>query len=184
MIERFASSSIGLKRLAFAVCTNVGSANVNPTYGQIYLCNGLVNANPEAEEAPDTYFSGNSRWRYLPSGITLEKTQLTPEYQQALLGQSLVNGVLDKRLTDEAPLVALLWETEQANQKRVRWMLPCVRFTSAEPSELTTKSDGINFQHFTLAGNYWHTLSGVKYRKAYEELNPAQFANWFTTIQF
>ena len=74
--------------------------------------------------------------------------------------------------------------TERANGKRIRWLLPCVRITSAEPSKLTTKNDSLTFQHFTLSGLYWHTLSGIKYRKAYEELDSTQFADWFTTVQF
>ncbi len=184
MTESFASSIVGLKRLAFAICSNVGSATTNPTYGQIYLCNGLVNANPETEEEPDVYFLGNKRWRYVPSKIKIEKTELTPKYQKLMLGQSLTNGVLAKKQSDESPIIALLWETERANGKRIRWLLPCVRITSAEPSKLTTKNDSLTFQHFTLSGLYWHTLSGIKYRKAYEELDSTQFADWFTTVQF
>lgn len=181
--ERFASATIGIKRLAFAVCTSVGSASTNPTYGSIYLCNGLVNADPETEETPEVQFTGNTRWRYLPSSIEIEKTTLTPEFQSVMLGQTLTSGVLEKRLTDEPPIIAILWETVQANGKRVRWLLPHVRITSAELSDISTKDDSLDFQHFELSGVYWHTLRGVKYRKAYEELSPGQFSNWFTSIQ-
>ncbi|MFA5448831.1 MAG: major tail protein [Clostridia bacterium] len=182
-IERPASSIVGLKRLAFAVCTNVGCANVKPTYGPIHICDGLVKANPEAEEEPEARFLGNKRWRYMPSDITIEKTGLTPEFQKLMLGQTLVNGVLEKRQSDEPPIIALLWETEQANKKRVRWLLPMVKIQSAEPDKLATRSDSVEFQHFMLSGIYWHTLNGVKYRKAYEELNSRQFADWFKTVQ-
>lgn len=184
MTERFASAIVGIQRLSFAVCSNVGNSTTQPTYGQIYTCDGFVNANPEAEEEPEVRFTNNGRWRYLPSNITIEKTALTPEYQKLMLGQTLTNGVLEKRQSDESPIIALLWETKQANNKRVRWLLPCVRISSAEPSELATKTDSLEFQHFTLSGKYWHTLSGIKYRKSYEELSSAQFANWFTSIQF
>lgn len=184
MTERFTSSTIGLKKMAFAVCTNVGNATTYPTYGTIHICNGIVSANPETEETPEVKFLGDKRWKYVPSKITIEKTSLTPEIQQIMLGQTLKSGVLEKKQSDEPPIIALLWETEQANKQRVRWLLPCVKITSAEPKELLTKSDSIDFQHFTLSGIYWHTLTGIKYRKAYEELSPAQFANWFTTIQF
>lgn len=183
LVERFASSGIGLKRLAFAVCTNVGSPTVKPTYGQISICSGLVRANPGLEAEPDTHFSGNKRWRYIPSKLEIEKTGLSPEYQKQMLGQTLTGGVLDKRQGDEPPILALLWETEQANKKRVRWLLPCVRIISAEPVELVTKGDTLEYQHLTLQGIYWHTLSGVKYRKAYEELDPVEFDSWFTTVQ-
>lgn len=182
--ERFASSIVGLKRLAFAVCTSVGNAAVNPTYGPIYICDGLVNANPETEEEPEARFLGNKRWRYMPSKVEIEKTGLTPEYQSVMLGQTLTNGVLEKRQTDESPIIALLWETEQANKQRVRWLLPIVKIQSAEPGGLVTKGDSLEFQHFMLSGIYWHTLSGIKYRKAYEELGPTSpFANWFNTVQ-
>ena len=88
----------------------------------------------------------------MPSKVTVEKTGLTPE-------------------------------SEQAIKKRVRWLLPMVKFHSAEPDGLETKSDSVEFQHFMLSGIYWHTLNGVKYRKAYEELNSRQFADWFKTVQ-
>lgn len=181
--ERFASALIGVKRLAFAQCIAMGNSTTNPSYGSIHICDGLVNANPEAEEGPEVQFLGNKRWRYLPSKLKIEKTALTPEYQVLMLGQSITDGVLEKKLGDEAPILALLWESEQANRQRVRWLLPCVRIISAEPSQMVTKGDGVEFQHFTLTGTYWHTLSGIKYRRAYEELNPGQFADWFTAIQ-
>lgn len=183
-VERFASSIVGLKKLAFAICTSVGNATTKPTYGQIYICDGLVNANPEVEEEPEARFLGNKRWRYMPSKIEIEKTALTPEYQKLMLGQTFTSGVLEKRQTDESPIIALLWETEQANKKRVRWLLPIVKIQSAEPDGLVTKGDSLEFQHFTLSGIYWHTLTGVKYRRAYEEVNPSgQFADWFSSIQ-
>lgn len=182
-LERFASSFVGIKKMAFAQMTAVGSSSANPTYGQIYLCDGLVGVNPEADEEPEVHFVNNSRWRYQPSKLKIEKTALTPEYQVLMLGQTITSGVLSKKLSDESPLLALLWETEQANKKRVRWLLPCVRITSAEPTQMTTKGESLEFDHFTLSGLYWHTLSGVKYRRAHEELDPTQFANWFTAIQ-
>ena len=182
-VERFASSIVGLKKLAFAVCTNMGNSTTNPTYGPIYQCNGLVSVDPESEEEPEVRFLGNKRWRFRPSDIEIEKTALTPEFQSVMLGQVLSNGVLEKKQSDESPIIALLWETEQANGKRVRWLLPMVKIQNAEPTSLSTKGDSLEFQHFTLSGIYWHTLSGIKYRKAHEELSPAQFANWFTTIQ-
>ena len=183
MEERFASSLVGLRKLAFAVCASMGDATTNPTYGSIYVCDGLVAATPEAEEDQEVQFLGNKRWRYLPSKLKIEKTALTPEYQSLMLGQALEGGVLEKRLGDDSPIIALLWETEQANRKRVRWLLPCVRIASAEPAQLSTKGDSLEFRHFNLSGLYWHTLSGIKYRRAYEELNPTEFADWFTAIQ-
>lgn len=182
-VERFASTGVGLKRFAFAEVKSMGNATTKPTYGQIYLCDGLVSADLKPDEEPEVHFVGNKRWRYLPSELSIEKTALTPEYQKTMLGQTLVGGVLEKRLSDESPVLALLWETEQANGKRVRWLLPCAKVISAEPTRLETKGDSLTFQHFTLSCIYWHTLTGVKYRKAYEELDPEQFADWFTTIQ-
>lgn len=183
-LERFASSLVGVSKMAFAVMSAGGSSTANPTYGQIYLCDGLVSVSPEADAEPDVHFVKNNRWRYQPSKLKIEKTALTPEYQVLMLGQTITNGVLSGKLKDESPLLAILWETEQANKKRVRWLLPCVRITSAEPAQMSTKGESLEFDHFILSGLYWHTLSGIKYRRAYEELNPAQFANWFTTIQF
>lgn len=183
-VERFASSLVGVKRLAFAQCISMGNSTTHPTYGSIHICDGLVATNPEADDEPAVQFLGNKRWRYLPSKLRIEKTALTPEYQELMLGQDNVDGVLERKLGDESPILALLWETEQANRKRVRWLLPCVRITSAEPVQMITKGEDMGFHHFMLSGTYWHTLSGVKYRRAYEELNPAQFADWFTTIQF
>ena len=182
-VERFASSGIGLRRFAFAEVLNLGNATTKPTYGPIYLCDGLVSADLGSEEEPEVHFVGNKRWRYNPSYLSIEKTALTPEYQKIALGQTLADGVLEKRLSDESPVLALLWETEQANGKRVRWLLPCARIISAEPTSLETKGEGLTFQHFTLSCVYWHTFTGVKYRRAYEELDAAQFANWFTAIQ-
>lgn len=184
MTERFTSATIGLKKMAFAVCTSAGSSVVNPTYGDIHICNGIVGADPETEEAPAVSFIGDKRWKYNPSKISVEKIALAPEIQKLMLGQTLTNGVLEKKQSDNSPIIALLWETKQANGKRVRWLLPYVKITSAEPNGLSTKSDSVDFQHYTLSGTYWHTLTGIKYRRAYEELNPAQFADWFTTIQF
>ena len=181
--ERFASALTGARRLAFAQCLSMGNATTHPTYGSIYVCDGLVSAAPEADEEQEVHFLGNKRWRYLPSKLKVEKTALTPEYQELMLGQTLTGGVLERKLGDESPIIALLWESEQANRKKVRWLLPCVRITSAEPERMTTRGDGVEFSHFTLSGTYWHTLSGVKYRRAYEELDPAQFADWFTAIQ-
>lgn len=182
-VERFASSGVGLKRFAFAEVQSMGNASAKPTYGQIYLCDGLVSADIRSDEEPDVHFVGNKRWRYKPSELIIKKTALTPEYQEIMLGQTLADGVLEKRLSDESPVLALLWETEKANGKRVRWLLPCARITSAEPTNLETKGESLTFQHFTLSCVYWHTFTGVKYRRAYEELDPAQFADWFTTIQ-
>ena len=86
-VERFASTGVGLKRFAFAEVKSMGNATTKPTYGQIYLCDGLVSADLKPDEEPEVHFVGNKRWRYLPSELSIEKTALTPEYQKTMLGQ-------------------------------------------------------------------------------------------------
>lgn len=112
--------------------------------------------------------------------VTIETTHVPLADQAALLGHTYTNGQLTAKMSDTAPYVALLFESQKHNGG-----IRCVKLLKGKfaPSQETinTKGEQLDYQVPQLTGTFVAAASGAwKIIKDFDA--DADTASWYTSV--
>ncbi|MBR0059912.1 MAG: hypothetical protein IJP68_00385 [Selenomonadaceae bacterium] len=176
-------AQIGLKNLYYAVMT-INAETGAETYGTPKKIGHAVSVdiNPTTQTAnlygDDMAVATDIALQEI--AVTIETTHVPLEDQAALLGHTYANGQLTAKMSDTAPYVALLFES-QKHDGGIR----CVKLLKGKfaPSQETinTKGESLDYQVPQLVGTFVAAASGSwKIIKDFEA--DADTASWYTSV--
>ena len=176
-------AQIGLKHLHYAVMT-IDAATGAESYGTPKKIGEAVSVdiNPTTQTAnlygDDMAVATDIALQEI--SVTIETTYVPLEDQAALLGHTYTNGQLTAKMSDSAPYVALLFES-QKHDGGIR----CVKLLKGKfaPSQETinTKGEQLDYQVPQLTGTFVAAASGVwKIIKDFDK--DADTASWYTSV--
>ena len=183
-----AGTIIGLKELHYALLTADTDAAL--TYDVPVSVVGAVQANINPNPSMETLFADDGP---MDTAATLGQIELDIiasdfpiEVQAALLGHSVVGGVMIRKSTDVAPWVAIGFKSLKSNgYYRYVWLLKG-KFQVPEQSH-ETKGDRVNFQTPTLKGIFVRRDYDDAWQKQtdedYVDYVPATGTNWFLAVE-
>jgi phi13 family phage major tail protein len=179
---------VGLKDLYYAIQTKDDSTSV--AYSVPVKIAGAINAKSAPSSESLTVYADDGPSEQLNQlgtiALDLETKDLPLDVQAALLGHSIVGGVLIKKDTDIAPYVAIGYRSTKSNGKsRFMWLLKG-KFSLPEDED-RTKEDKPAFQSAKISGVFMkRDYDGQWQRVTDEDLPsfvPATGANWFTSVE-
>ncbi|MEH7157474.1 major tail protein [Neobacillus drentensis] len=179
---------VGLKDLYYAIQTKDDSTGV--AYSAPVKIAGLINAKISPSSESLTIYADDGPSEQVNQlgtiGLELETKDLPLDIQAALLGHSIVGGVLIKKDTDIPPYVAIGYRSTKSNGKyRYMWLLKG-KF-DLPGQEDKTKEDKPSAQTPKIAGTFMkRDYDGQWQRVTDEDLPsfvPATGANWFTSVE-
>lgn len=176
-------AQIGLKNLFYAVMTIDASTGAE-TYGKPKKIGHAVSVDiqPSIDTAnlygDDMAVATDINLQEI--SVTIETTDIPLEDQAALLGHTFADGQLTAKMSDTAPYVALLFES-QKHDGRIR----CVKLLkgkfAASQETINTKGESTEYQVPSLEGTFVAAASGAwKIIKDFEK--GADTASWYTAV--
>ncbi|CEH28861.1 phage tail protein [Aneurinibacillus migulanus] len=179
---------VGLKNLHYALLTKDDATGA--TYGAPKKIIGAITANISPSTNTETLYSddGPSDVASALGEITVELNvkDLPLDIQAELLGHTLgSDGVLLKNANDQAPYVAIGFESLKSNgKKRFVWLYKG-KFQPAE-EEYQTKEDSPTFQTPTIEGTFVKREFDGNWQAVGDEdatgFTEATAAAWFTSV--
>ncbi|MBQ8697429.1 MAG: phage tail protein [Schwartzia sp.] len=117
--------------------------------------------------------------------LTFETAALPLEYQAYLLGHTVTNGVMTVGKDDNAPFVAVMFQSDKRNGKRRFVKFYKVQFQEPDETE-NTKGENIEYNTPTMTATAIYRLSDGKLKDVADEEAPDFSADtatsWYTTV--
>lgn len=179
---------VGLKDLYYAIQTK--DDNTGVAYSAPVKIAGLINAKTSPSSESLTLYADDGPSEQIQQlgtiSLDLETKDLPLDVQAALLGHSIVGGVLIKKDTDIAPYVAIGYRSTKSNGKsRFMWLLKG-KFNLPDEED-KTKEDKPSVQTPKISGTFMkRDYDGQWQRVTDEDLAsfvPATGTNWFTSVE-
>lgn len=179
---------VGVDKLYYAICTQDDALGV--AYQAPVAIPGAIKIGVDPGGSVDVLYAddGPSEAASVVGAIkvSLNVKDLTLETQAALLGHSLVGGVLVQKTTDSAPDVAILFRSRKSNGKYRYIKLLKGKFTVPK-TDYETQEDKTKYQTPTIEGSFLRR----EYDKAYKKIGDEDHADWvaatgtswFTTVE-
>lgn len=179
---------VGVDKLYYAICTQDDAFGV--AYQAPVAIPGAIKIGVDPGGSVDVLYAddGPSEAASVVGAIkvSLNVKDLTLETQAALLGHSLIGGVLVQKTTDSAPDVAILFRSRKSNGKYRFIKLLKGKFTVPK-TDYETQEDKTKYQTPTIEGSFLRR----EYDKAYKKIGDEDHAdwvtatgtNWFTTVE-
>ena len=146
---------IGVKNLHYALVTTDDDTTL--AYGDPVALSGVVSVNVKPNSSSETIFADDGPFETAATtgniSVELQVASLTIEEQAVLLGHTIAAGVMKQNSSDNAPYVAIGFESIKSNgSKRFVWL---TKGKFAEPEDAyETKGDSIKFQPQTITGSF------------------------------
>ena len=181
-------SLVGISNFHYAPLTTDTKTGV--TYGTPVAVPGLVAVDIKTGASSGTLFADNGPYETattLGDGtITIETADLDLETQAALLGHTVVKGVMTQKSTDKAPYVAVMFEALKANDTVRYAKLLKVKFQVPDES-VKTKDDKITFQTSKIEGKIVVRKFDKQWKRTADEdaegYEATTGANWYTAVE-
>lgn len=179
---------VGVDKLYYAICTQDDAGGV--AYQAPVAIPGAIKIGVDPGGSVDVLYAddGPSEAASVVGAIkvSLNVKDLTLETQAALLGHSLVGGVLVQKTIDTPPNVAILFRSRKSNGKYRYIKLLKGKFTVPK-TDYETQEDKTKYQTPTIEGSFLRR----EYDKAYKKIGDedhfdwvaATGANWFTSVE-
>lgn len=175
-------AQIGLKNLHYAEMT-IGTGGTE-TYGTPKKIGAAVSVdiNPSTQKAnlfgDDMAVATDISVNEVE--VTIETTDIPLADQAALLGHSFSDSILTANMTDVAPYVALLFESEKEDNS-----IRCIKLLKGKfaPTQETinTKGEQLEYQVPSLTGTFVANKNG-DWKKVKEFPKGASTASWFESV--
>ncbi len=167
-------SKIGVKNVHYAKQTAEDTASSAATYGSVVAVPGLVSVEVAPESNTATLYADNGPYETAASmgsvNVTIDLADLPLEVQADLLGHTYDSQTkkLDKKTTDVAPYVALMFEFTLANGDNRCVKLYKGKFALPTDSG-NTKGENVEFQTSQITASFvqlknnsmWQTVQDI-----------------------
>lgn len=179
---------IGVKNLHYAVLKTDDSTGA--TYDTPAAIKGVRTIDVKPSSGVDTLYGDDAPFdiaSYLGDiEVTIDTAELSVEDMAALLGHTVSKGVMDFKSTDEAPYVAVLFESVKSNGKKRFVKLLKGKF--AEPEEnYQTKDSSVHWNTAKITGHFVvRTYDSAWKRVADEDGKDFEAATadaWYETVE-
>ena len=178
-------ATIGLKDVHYAMLLT-DPVTGTPTYGSPVSMAGAITASINANSSAETLFAddGPSDTASTLGEIELElnMADLTLEVQAALLGHTLVNGILKRKSSDTPPWLAIGFRSLKSNGAYRYIWLNKGKFAVPE-EEYNTKGDSIEFTTPKVSGKFVKRDNDDEWKRETDEdvggFNPSYVTTWF-----
>jgi phi13 family phage major tail protein len=173
---------MGMKDLYYAKLTKDDATGV--TYETPELISGSISAKISPKSDTQTLYADDGAFETTSqlSEITveIEMADLPLTVQSEILGHTLTEGVLEAKVTDIAPYVAIGWRSLKSNGKyRYYWLLKG-KFQIPD-DESKTKEDKANFQTAKITGTFVARIFDGKWKLVGDEDESGFVAtDWFS----
>ena len=176
-------AQIGLKNLYYAVMT-IGTGGAE-TYGTPKKIGNAVSVDISPSIQTTSLYGDDMAVATDVSlqeiRVTIETTDIPLEDQAALLGHTYSDGQLTAKMSDTAPYVALLFES-QKHDGGIR----CVKLLKGKfaPSQenIQTKGDQLQYQVPQIEGTFVARQSDGAWKQIKDVAAGASTADWYTTF--
>lgn len=177
---------VGLNELHYAIITK--DDETGTTYSTPVKLNGAITANISPSTNSTTLYADNAPSATATAlgeiGFEIQTKDLSTQALADLLGNTINgDGVLEKKMTDHAPYVAIGFKAEKDNNKhRFVWLM---KGKFMEPNQnYQTKEGSPAFQTPTISGTFIRREFDGRWQVIGDE-DDANFiggANWFTSV--
>lgn len=178
-------ATIGLKDVHYAMLLT-DPVTGTPTYGSPVSMAGAITASINANSSAETLFAddGPSDTASTLGEIELElnMADLSLAVQAALLGHTLVNGILKRKSSDTPPWLAIGFRSLKSNGAYRYVWLNKGKFAVPE-EEYNTKGDSIEFTTPKISGKFVKRDNDDEWKRETDEdvggFNPSYVTTWF-----
>ena len=175
-------AQVGLKHLYYAVMT-IGTGGAE-TYGTPKKIGNAVSVDISPSIDTVSLYGDDmavaTDINFKEVTVTIETTDIPLEDQAALLGHTYSDKALTAKMTDTAPYVGLMFES-QKHDGGIR----CVKLMKGKfaPSQesIETKGENINYQVPSLEGTFVAAADGT-WKKIKDFEKDADTANWYESM--
>lgn len=176
---------IGVRKLYYAICTKDNETGIS--YGTPKRIVGLnqIDINPSVQRATaygdDLPLETASSISDITVGIN--SVYLPLEDRAALLGHTIdENGVMVSKTDDEAPYVAIMFESKQSGGAIQYEKLLKGQFAESQET-FDTKGENINFQLPSIEGSFVARANDGKWRKTLVTTDTTVATSWYASVE-
>lgn len=180
-------AKVGVSNLHYAIQQTEDTATTPATYGTPVAVKGTVNVDVQVASETATLYADNGPYETAAGmgeiTVSLELADLSLADQAALLGHTVDNqtGQLDKKTTDTAPYVALMFEFLMANGKKRATKLYKGKFT--EPGETgKTKEAAPSLQTQTISAAFVQLKNNNLWESVKDFDADASTDSWYASV--
>lgn len=179
-------AKVGVSKLHYAVMNTEDTATTAAVYGNPVAIPGLASVDVQAASETATLYADNGPYETATGmgevTVSLDLADLEPEAQAALLGHTLnEDGTLDKKSTDVAPYVALMFEFLMANNKK-----RCVKLYKGKfsvPNDTgETKGATPNLQTQSISASFVQCKNDNRWESTKDFEPTADTASWYASV--
>lgn len=177
-------AKIGVRKLYYAICTKDNETGV--TYGTPKRIVGLnkIDVNPSVQNAKA--YGDNLPLETASSisdiSIGFESVYLPLEDKAALLGHTIENDVMISNANDEAPYVAIMFESNQTGGAIQYEKLLKGKFSETQET-FDTKGANINFANHSLNGSFVARQYDGEWRKTMVSTDTTISDTWYASVE-
>jgi len=177
-------AQIGLKNIYYAVMT-IGSGSAADSYGTPVKIGEAISVDINPSVATNNLYGDDMAVATdtitKEISVTIETTDISLENQAALLGHtySAADG-LTANMTDTAPYVALLFESDKHNGG-----IRCVKLMKGKfaptQEKIQTRGENLNYQTPSLTGTFVADKNG-DWKKVKDFAKGADTSSWYASV--
>ena len=175
---------IGVKKLYYAICTHDEEDGV--TYGTPKRIVGLntIEVNPTVQRA--TAYGDDVPLEIASSiseiTVRLDSVYLPLEDKASLLGHTVTDGVMISKTDDEAPYVAIMFESKQTKGATQYEKLLKGKFSESQET-FNTKGENIDYQLHSLEGSFVARAYDGEWRKTAVSTDTTIATTWYASVE-
>lgn len=179
---------VGLDNLYYAVMTKDDATGV--AYLAPVKLSGAINVKVDPKQNSATLYADNGPSETSTTlgeiAVEVDVKDVPLDDQAALLGHTVIGGVISRKTTDDAPYVALGFKSKKSNGKyRYSWLLKG-KFEEI-PVDNQTQEDKPKYQTPKIKGTFVMRQYDNQWSKMADEDHPSYVAstgtNWFTAVE-
>ena len=113
--------------------------------------------------------------------VTIETTHIPLEDQAALLGHTIVDGVMVSKGSDSAPYVAIMFESEKHNGETRYVKLLKGKFSESQETT-NTRGESISYQIPKITASFVARANDSAWKKTQDTTDTAVATSWYANV--
>ena len=175
---------IGVKKLYYAICTDDGESGATYSTPKRIVGLNTITINPSVQRA--TAYGDDVPLETASSiseiTVSLDSVYLPIEDKAALLGHTVSNGVMVSKTDDEAPYVAIMFESKQTKGATQYEKLLKGKFAEVQET-FNTKGENIEYQLHSLEGSFVARAYDGQWRKTAVSTDTTLADTWYASVE-